>query len=56
MQQQYLIDDLAYILSPDWEPSFESLYELDLFYPEPEVQTASPVRTYKLNEVETNVA
>lgn len=51
----YAIQDLKYTLSPDWQPVFNSLDELDDWYlglEAPETaQIASPVVTKLIDEV-----
>lgn len=55
MHQQHLINDLAYIVGPYWEPVFNSLEELDDWYlglEAPETaQIASPVVVKPIDEV-----
>jgi len=49
----YAIQDLRYTLSPDWQPTFESLDELDDWYLglTETAQIASPVITKMIDEV-----
>lgn len=49
----YAIRDIAYLVSPDWQPTFESLGELDDWYLglTDTAQIASPVVSKLIDEV-----